>query len=327
MPISTTASSPKRRWHEENEEMSTEKKKIRKGPRIAGLLIVLALIISGGIFGYYRISDMVRYVSTEDASIDAVDVQLAARVLGRIVSLPVMEGESVNAGDVLVILDAADLKAQEAQSSSSLEFARANLKLADINRYSAREDFQRINRLFASGSSSRESYDHARSAVDIAEASYHASEVQVDTAASQLQLVQTRLLDTIIRSPIDGTADRINMSVGDVVQPGQPILTVFNLNNVWVVANIKETDIAKVKTGAPVIVSVDAFPGRDFPGTVETIQSAIVPPAFQIGEFTKTTRRIPVKIRLEGVESIQAEAGKLRLLPGMSVVVKINREF
>ena len=306
--------------------MGKQKKKIRKGPRIVGLLIVLAMIIAAGIFGYYRITDMIRYVRTEDASIDAVDVQLAARVLGRIVSLPVEEGQRVTAGDVLVTLDAADLKAQEAQSSSSLEFARANLKLAEINLSSAREDFQRINGLYASGSASRESFDHAQSAVNAAEARYHASEVQVDTAAAQLQLIQTRLLDTIIRSPIDGTADRINKSVGDVVQPGQPILTVFNLSNVWVVANIKETDIAKVKTGAPVLISIDAFPDREFSGVVDTIKSAIVPPAFQIGEFTKTTQKIPVKIRLNEIDISQAGDGELRLLPGMSVEVKIERE-
>ena len=81
---------------------------------------------------------------------------------------------------------------------------------------------------------------------------------------------------------------------------------------------MEETDIARVKSGAQVRITVDAFGRREFPGTVEMIYAGIVAPAFQIGEFTKTTQRIPVRIRFaDGTDS-------LRLLPGMSVEVKIR---
>jgi membrane fusion protein (multidrug efflux system) len=112
--------------------------------------------------------------------------------------------------------------------------------------------------------------------------------------------------------------EKITLNAGDLAQSGQTILSVNNLESVWVTANLEETKIGKIVVGAEVRINVDAYNGRPFQGEVEMIRSGIVPPAFQIGEFTKTTQRVPVKIRFD------APLEGATLLPGMSVEVKIR---
>ena len=112
--------------------------------------------------------------------------------------------------------------------------------------------------------------------------------------------------------------EKVTLNPGDLVQPGQTILSVNNLQSVWVIANFEETKIGRIRKGAPVLVTVDAYPGRPFDGIVDMIRAGIVPSAFQIGDFTKSTQRVPVRITLQSIGE-----GDI-LLPGMSVEVKVR---
>jgi len=295
---------------------------VRKGPNVVGGIILAVVIIAGATWGTLRFIDTVTYVSTDDAAVDGTQVSVSAKILGRVAEIPVAEGDSVKAGDLLARLDDADMKAQEAQVIASLNTARKSLALAKVNLDNSESDLDRVNALYANGAATREARDHSRNAQAAANAQYELAQAQVDAASAQLGVVETQLLNTEIRSPIDGTVDHVTADVGDVVQPTQKLVTVANLADLWVTANLEETKIARVKAGAPVKITVDAWKDIPFTGTVETIRAGIVAPAFQIGEFTKTTQRVPVKIRFDPEFLSGADAP--RLLPGLSVEVKVR---
>jgi len=302
----------------------SNKKEIRKKPKIVSRIILILVCTAGLIWGYFKITDMVNYVSTEDASIDGEKFSVSSKMLGRIQTINVEEGDKVNAGDTLVLIDPTNLKAQESQARASLSYARKNLELSRISLGKTRNDYNRIQNLYQNSAATKESYEHARNALDTAQAQYNLVQAQVETSQTQIGVIEAQLKNTEIPTPINGTVDTITLSEGDVVQPGQTILTVNNLNDVWVIANIKETEISRVKKGATVKITVDALRKTPFEGHVEKIYAGIVPPPFQIGEFTKTTQRIPVKILLS--EKGQSKEGSLHLLPGMSVEVKVQTE-
>jgi membrane fusion protein, multidrug efflux system len=291
-------------------------KKSRRGPVIFGSLILILLVGAGLVFGARWLMDTINFVGTDDAAIDADHVNVSAKSLGRIARLLVAEGDRVEAGKVLVLLDDTDLRAQEAQATASLNFARRNVELSRINLDRAQSDAARTGTLFASGAATKEQNDHASNALEAASAQYAISQAQVDTATAQLGVIENSLQNTRITAPIAGVVARKSMMQGDVIQPGQTIYSINNLDQVWVTANFEETKIGRIGLGAPVEVNVDAFRGRAFSGKVSLIGAGIVPPSFSIGDFTKTTQRVPVRISLE--------KGEAPLIPGMSVEVKVR---
>lgn len=308
-----------------NNEKATENgapaaKKIRKGPKILGRIILLVAVIAALCYGALWWVDSVAYVSTDDAAIDGRQVKLSSKMLGRISEVKAAEGEKVREGQVLVTLEDKDLKAQEAQAVASLAYAKQSLEVAKIGLDKTQDDFDRIVKLFAGGATTKETYDHAQKAQDTARAQYSLAQASVATAGAQLGVIEAQMLNVHLDSPIDGTVEKISLYPGDLVQPGQTILSVNNLGSLWVTANFEETKVGKIRVGAPALVNVDSYPGRVFAGKVELIRAGIVPSAFQIGDFTKTTQRVPVKIDLE------PQSGGATLVPGMSVEVKVRTD-
>lgn len=300
--------------------MENEKKEIRKGPKVVGQAVLSLFALAALIGGSWWIVENSAYVSTDDAAIDGQQIKLGSKMLARIASVDVVEGQKVFAGDTLARLDAADLDAQKRQAESSLAYARQNLSLARVNLDKARDDASRTARLFANGAATKEANEHAQSALKAAEAQASLAGAQISTSEAQLGVIEAQLGNTEIRTPIPGTVDRVSLVAGDVAQPGQTIVSVNNLSDIWVIANLEETKIGKVRVGARVAVTVDAYKSHPFVGRVEMIRAGIVPPSFQIGEFTKTTQRVPVKITLEGIPE-----GAV-LLPGMSCEVKVRTQ-
>jgi membrane fusion protein (multidrug efflux system) len=113
---------------------------------------------------------------------------------------------------------------------------------------------------------------------------------------------------------------------GDVVQPGQPIFTIFDMKNIWITAQFEETRLALVTMGAQVEISVDTYPDIKFSGKIIQIgsntasQFSLIPPNNASGNFTKVTQRVPVKISIEKGNS------NVNLLPGMSVEVRVKEK-
>jgi membrane fusion protein, multidrug efflux system len=292
------------------------RKKARKGPVLFGTLILVLLAGAFLVFGGRWLLETINFVSTDDAAIDGDRVNVSAKGLGRIARLLAAEGDAVEAGKLLVVLDDADLRAQEVQAAAALNFAKRNVELSKINLDRSESDAARTRTLFGTGGATKEQVDHAANALDAANAQYAIANAQVDTAKAQLGILESQLLNTRILSPIAGTVVKKSMMQGDVVQPGQSIYTINDLDRVWVTANFEETKIARIELGAPVEVTVDAYKGRTFAGKVALVSAGIVAPAFSIGDFTKTTQRVPVRIALD--------SGGARLIPGMSVEVKVR---
>jgi len=287
------------------------------------ILVIVAIVIASYWYLYRR-----GYVSTNDAFIAGDPVTASSKILGRVVSLSAGEGDAVSEGQMLVRLDDSDLRAQEAQAQANLDYVKQTLPLAKIGLERTQADFDRVQVQYRDSVVTREQYDHARQALDLAKAQYAVAESQVGASKAQLGVVETQLKNTQILSPTSGVVARKWVVPGDIVQPGQPIFTVYDLKDVWVTANFEETKLAQILIGSPVRISVDAYPGREFSGKVLLIgaaaasQFSLIPPSNASGNFTKVTQRVPVRISID--QAGQAGAAGAALLPGMSVVVKVR---
>lgn len=153
----------------------------------------------------------------------------------------------------------------------------------------------------------------------VAQASIHQAEASLRDA--QLQLSYTRIV-----SPVDGRIGKKTVEAGQRVQPGQQLMTIV-ADDIWVVANFKETQLESMRPNQKVEIKVDSFPNHEFVGTVDSVSPgsgasfALLPPDNATGNFTKIVQRVPVKIRFDrnstkGFENL--------LVPGMSVVVSVD---
>jgi membrane fusion protein (multidrug efflux system) len=145
----------------------------------------------------------------------------------------------------------------------------------------------------------------------------------VAKARADLQAAQLQLSYTTIVAPVDGVVTHKSVEVGQIVQPGQGLFTVIPLQDVWVTANFKETQLAKVRPGQKAEIDVDMY-GEKFTGHVDSISGAtgsrlsLLPPENATGNYVKVVQRIPVKILLDPIPPDQAV-----LRPGMDVEATI----
>lgn len=292
---------------------------------IIPLFIVLLAAVAGGWYWYVGLRD---FVSTDDAYVDANKVSISSKVLGRIAHLGADEGDSVRQGEMLVQLDDADFLAQKEQAVASLKFAEESVKLAGVNMVRANDDFRRAEQQFKSAIITREQYDHARNSLEAARAEYSIALSRVGTARAQVGVVETQLENCSISSPVDGRIAKRWVLAGDVVQPGQPVFSVYDLKDTWVTANLEETSLKSVRLGQDVAISVDSYPDREFRGkviqlgTYTAAQFSLIPPNNASGNFTKVTQRVPIKVSIGPPPNNNGDP--VALLPGMSVEVRIK---
>ena len=304
-------------------------------------IIVLSLLFLGIRRWWFGRS----HVSTDNAQVDGHIVPILPKVGGYVAEVRVEENRNVKGGDTLVVLDDRDFRARLAQTEADLAAilatvstrtrvgqAEAAVAQAQANALKARADFARIEPLAIQNVVSQQQLDAARAAAAAAEAqlaSAQAALVGADArvAAARaardqaaLQLSYTRVL-----APSSGVVSKKTVELGQLVQPGQPLMTVVPLDDVWITANLKETETADVTPGDSADVTVDAYKGKHFRGHVESLSPAtgakfsLLPPDNATGNFTKVVQRIPVRIRLDGAVD---PASPLR--PGMSVVATIK---
>ena len=236
--------------------------------------------------------------------------------------------------------------AQLDQAKAGAAAATAQVTTAEANAEKANNDLERYRALAARNIVSRQQLDAAEAAARAANAQLIAAERNASAAGEQVTAANAALTGaearvaaarairdqaalqlsyTVITAPVTGIVSKKSVELGQLVQAGQPLMSVVPLEDVWVVANLKETQIEEVAPGAPVEVRADAYPGRVFAGSVESVSPAtgakfsLLPPDNATGNFTKIVQRIPVRIRLE---SVLDTAHLLR--PGMSVDVTIR---
>jgi membrane fusion protein (multidrug efflux system) len=207
------------------------------------------IILTAGIVFWFWYKAQLGYASTDDAFIDGNKLSLASKMLGRITVLYADEGSKVTRGELLVRLDSTDLIAQRDQAVNSLKLSKDNIQLAKVNLDKATQDFQRAKQQYEGKIIPKEQYDHAQSSLDAAEAEFNIAKTKIGTANAQLNVINTQLQNTMIYSPMDGVVAKRWVIQGDVVQPGQPIFSIYNLDSLWVTADLQETDLASIKEG------------------------------------------------------------------------------
>lgn len=321
---------------------------------IVGLLI--AMLVAGGLWWWIRAG---RIVSTDDARVKGTIVAVSAKVNGRVEKVLVNEGDNVQAGQVIAILEKQEFEAQVDQAKATLaidqaklaeiiagnrpqEIAQANATVlqAKANMENAKRNSERDETLYHQGGISAQQRDASKTAYDIAQAQYiSATEQQSlsvegsrkeDIQMAQAQLQQARavlknaeiqLADTVVKAPVSGVLALKSVEDGEIIAFGQQLFSISNLSDVWIGANIEETYIGRVKVGQHVEFTVDAYPDKKFSGEV-----IVVGPASG-SQFallpTENTSANFTKVTQRLPIKIQAEESEYVLKPGMSAVINI----
>jgi len=239
----------------------------------------------------YFIYNATIHESTDDAYTQGHVHNIASRVTGTVIQVNVDDNQRVKQGDPLVVLDPTDFETQVAQAQANYAKAVA--------------DDERAKKLQGGGAISQQDYDQFNSALQV--------------AAAQLKEAQDQLAYTVIRAPADGRIAHKSVESGERITAGSALMAV--VEDVWVVANYKETQLAKMRVGQSATITIDAIPGKTFRGYVDSWSPgsgsvfALLPPDNATGNFTKIVQRIPVKIRFDP-ESIQGY--EQRIVPGLS---------
>jgi len=293
---------------------------------------------------------------TDDAEVEGHIIPVLSRASGYVRSVNVVDNQQVHAGDVLVQLDDRDLAAQLRKMEADLTLARtstgptgeasADVAAAEADVAQARAEATRTaiyaartKTLLDEGAIARQDLDNANAAAKAAAAALHAAQSKAEAATAEARgssakvasaeaaRDQAALMASYARitAPHDGVVTEKSVEVGQLVQPGQALLAVVPLNDVWVVANFKETQIRDMRPGEPAIVRADTYHGHEFRGHVESLSPAtgakfsLLPPENATGNFVKVVQRVPVKIALDEPAD---PARPLR--PGMSVRVQVR---
>lgn len=236
--------------------------------------------------------------------------------------------------------------AQASAAAAAAEAARAAVGQAEAQAERTARDVERYRALVGDQIVSQQQLDAAVAASVSAEAQVVAAREQSKAAAEQavavaagLNTAQSRLAAvtavrdnaalrlsyTRVVAPAAGVLSRRSVEAGQMVQPGQPIGSLVLIDSVWVVANLKETQVRDLESGDPAEIRVDAYPGQVFRGEVETLSPAtgatfaLLPPDNATGNFTKVVQRIPVRIRL-----LEPQDPESQLRPGMSAEVRVR---
>ncbi len=296
-------------------------------------LIVGAVIAVGLIAGYFYSSYRRTHVTTDDAFIDGNIHTIAAKINGTVKAVLVNDNQAVKKGDLLVEIDPVDYatKLQEAKSAlgveraklseadAKIESAKANLELARANLKLAETDKVRAEKLIKEQVIPQERYDRAMTTYEVTSAQVKAAEELLRQAETQkvtqvstieqkkavAELADLTVNYTKIYAPVDGYVTKKAVQLGNQIQAGQPLLAVVSLNDIWVTANYKETEMGGIRPGQKVTIKVDSFPGKTFAGKVDSIMAgtgvtfSLFPPENATGNYVKVVQRIPVKIVLD----------------------------
>ena len=152
------------------------------------------------------------------------------------------------------------------------------------------------------------------------------AEAQLRAAQADLAVAELNVEHSTVRAPIDGVVSKRSVEVGQIVQPGQPLLALVPLQDVWVIANFKETQLTKIRPGQRAEVRIDSFPDTVFVGSVNSISAgtgsrfSLLPPENATGNWVKVVQRVPVKILLDG----KTVGNPQPLRAGMSAVVTVR---
>jgi len=309
-------------------------KRKRRWIVLVGVIVLLGAS-AGGAYYYWQSRS---YQSTDDAYLQGHPVSVSARVSGNIVAVHVTDNQHVPQGESLVEVDPRDYQIGLARAEAALQAAQANEQKASADVEASRatwtqqeQDLRRNEQLVKQGAATEQALEHSRAAATAAQANLNAEEknlasVRAQTAVAKVAVDAARLQLSYaqVRAPQAGYVTQKSVEVGAYVNVGQPLLVIVT-DEMFVIANFKETQLTHMRPGQPVTIKVDAYPGVVFQGHVDSIQAgtgptfSLFPPENATGNFVKVVQRVPVKIVFDGPPD-----SNHRLVLGLSVRPKVR---
>lgn len=233
-------------------------------------------------------------------------------------------------------------------TQNNLSVSDAGIEEAKIRLDNAEREYNRYKKLHEQEAVTQQQYDAIKTNYEASKARYELllrqkqstslvkqeqtqrldqTEAGIKLAAAAVDLAKLNLSYTVIVAPCDGTTGRKNIQEGQLIQPGQTLVDIVDANDIWIVANYKETQTANINEGLPVDIEVDAVPGITFKGAVKSISRAtgasfsLIPQDNSAGNFIKVEQRIPIRIEFSG-ENRPEDLSRLRA--GMNVECVVN---
>ncbi len=322
--------------------------------RTKALIILLTVIIAGGWFGVRWFISGRCNIETDNAFIEARIVPISSKVSGTVSKVLVNDNQFVKQGDLLFEIDQRDYQLLRSKAAAEVgmaenetggeqmkvEGARAALQSAKARFDQNVLDLNRAEKLFSRDVLSKEQLDRLTTAKLVGEAQLKEAEealkraqaeaglvvksgsrVKILQRKAQLDEADLRLSYTKIYAPRDGYITRKSVEPGVNIQVGQPLMALVPLQDAWITANYKERQITYLRPGQKVEFSVDAYPGKTFAGTVDSIMAgtgaafSLLPPENATGNYVKVVQRVPVKITID-----QNSDPERLLRVGMSVI-------
>ena len=325
--------------------------------RVIPIVILLAGVIAAGVYYYPRLIKKPAPVNqlTLSGNIEAHESLVGFKVPGRIVDLPIEEGQQVEQGALLARLDDADYKQRVSideatvrvrDSSLALTLAgtrqqevkaaQQTMKDAEADLDEKKIDNQRAQQLFVKDEVSAQERDLAATAQKRAEAIFKASQqryneavegsrkediaiahANLNEAGANLGLSQVNLGYTILRAPFAGVVTVRQAELGEVVSPGSPVITLSDLDHIWLRAYVAETDLGRIHWGQEATITTDTYPGKQYHGRI----SFISPDA----EFTpKSVQTYKERVTLVYRIKIDIDNPNHELKPGMPADTRID---
>jgi HlyD family secretion protein len=304
-------------------------------------VILLIALIGGKKAGWYGKSgnfkeietkkitrlDIIETVSATGKIQPEVEVKISSEVSGEIIELPIIEGQQVKKGDLLVRINPDIYQSSLNRVQASLQNVKANLNQAEASLTEAKASYQRNKQLFEKGIISKSDWDKAISSYEIALANRESAYYGVKSASATVNEALDNLNRTTIYAPMAGTISKLDVELGERVvgtqqMAGTEILRVANLSNMEVEVDVNENDIVKVTIGDSTLVEVDAYLKKQFEGVVTEISNSAdgVLSADQVTNF-KVKVRIAEDSYKDLVEGKPAYYSPFR--PGMTATVDI----
>jgi len=314
------------------------------------LLIGLVLLAIGAI-APYAWNYLQSYQSTDDAQIDGHIDPLSSRIDGTVIAVHAEDDDRVSKGELIVEIDPRDFEvaveqararlklslAQVASAKQDYAAALANIRQSDAENFRAQRDARRYASLLDQNVVAVGQYDQYIANARVGSAKVDsdreaagsslkvigAREADTDAAQAALDQALLNLSYTKIYAPANGIVGKRGVQLGSRIQPGQTLMFVTETDAIWVTANFKETQLARMHRGQPATIRIDTF-GRDYRGYVENMPGAsgdrfsLLPPENATGNYVKVVQRLPVRVRLN-----QGQDPEHRLRLGMSVVPKV----
>lgn len=326
---------------------------MKRKPVVLAIVVSVSAVVLAWKLG--RVGDGAGTSIDASGTVEATEARLGFQATGRLETVTVREGDAVRAGQELARLDRTEMLARRQQAAAQAAMARAQLRELEIGsrheeiaqaraaadaaaeRMSdARRDFARTKRLFEGGAASREAYDKAASALELAGAHHRQTVEQLRLVeagprherieAQRAQLAQAEaavatadaiLANMVVRAPFDGVVTVRHREPGEVLQPGSPVLTIMNPADRWVRIYVPENRLGAIRIGMRATISSDTYRGKGYAGELSFIapEAEFTPKAVQTTE-ERVKLVYAVKVRV-------ADDAANDLKPGMPADVRL----